>query len=283
MSNSTMREIQMCTFNILKEVIRICNKHKLTYYLSCGTLLGAVRHKGFIPWDNDIDIEMPIEDYRKFLKIAPKEISGDFFIQTYKSDPKFNLHWIQVRANNTTSLVLKYKNWDIHWGMHIDIFPLIGLYENTRMKRFQLKSLQLARTFINKDFISVCMPEELESNKKLQLIYKLPKGIRNLFCDLFLRFAYKGTKHSKHYSIADGEKSCINSYINSSAYNDKVSLEFEGLQFDCPGDYDHVLTELYGDYMTPPPESERHFGHTGTHGSIIYDHTKDYKEYLKDQ
>lgn len=124
---STMREMQMCAFGILKEVARVCEKYDLTYYLDFGTLLGAVRHKGFIPWDNDIDIEMPIEDYRRFLKIAPREISGDFFIQTYRSDPGYNLLWTQVRANNTTSMPLMYKDWDIHWGVHIDIFPLVGV------------------------------------------------------------------------------------------------------------------------------------------------------------
>ena len=147
---STMREIQLCTLTILKEVVRICNKHNLTYYLSSGTLLGAIRHKGFIPWDNDIDIEMPIEDYRKFLRIAPKEISSDFFVQTYRSDKNYNLAWTQVRANNTTSLVMKYINWDIHWGMHLDIFPLVGVYTNNRLKRLQLKSLEIGRALINK-------------------------------------------------------------------------------------------------------------------------------------
>lgn len=273
---STMREIQLCTLEILKEVVRICDKHKLTYYLDYGTMLGAVRHKGFIPWDNDIDIVMPIKDYRKFLKIAPKEISKDFFIQTYKSDSNYNLLWTQVRANNTTSMPIKFKNWDIHWGMHMDIFPLVGLSEGKIGKKLQSKGLELARALIDKEYLQACEPNEIKNNSKLKLLYILPRALREAVCDLILRVILRDPHKSKNCSGLDRELACC---INASAYKHRIAIEFEGMKFAVPKEYDYILTKLYGDYMTPPPENERFFGHEGTHGKIIYDHTKDYSVY----
>lgn len=276
--SSTMREIQMCTFGILKEVVRICDKHNLTYYLDYGTLLGAVRHKGFIPWDNDIDIEMPIDDYRKFLKIAPKEISKDFFVQTYESDPGYNLLWTQVRANNTTSMPVKFQNWDIHWGMHMDIFPLVSVCEDGIGKKIQDKALEIAQVLINKEYLQACEPENLNKSKKVQLLYRLPRSVRAFLCSVLLRMVLKAPNSSRYCSGLDWT---ISYRLDPAAYKSKTSVEFEGAMFAAPADYDYVLTTIYGDYMTPPPESERHFGHEGTHGKIIYDHTTDYRVYRK--
>lgn len=273
---STMREIQMCTFEILKEVVRICDKHNLTYYLDYGTLLGAVRHKGFIPWDNDIDIEMPIKDYRKFLRIAPKEISDDFFIQTHQSDSGYNLLWTQVRANNTTSMPIKFKNWDIHWGMHIDIFPLVSVFDSKMGRKIQSKGLEISRALINKEYLQACEPDEISGNKKLNLLYKLPRFLRAFLCSAILRVVLRDPFKSQYCSGLDHD---IYYRINPKAYSNKVKLEFEGMLFMAPEDYDYILTTIYGDYMTPPPESERSFGHEGSHGKIIYDHTTDYRMY----
>lgn len=276
---STMREIQLCSFEILKEVARICEKHNLNYYLNFGTLLGAIRHKGFIPWDNDIDIEMPIKDYRKFLKIAPKEISENFFVQTFKSDSNYNLLWTQVRANETTSLVVKQKNWDIHWGMHIDIFPQVGVFESRLGKKIQKNGLEISRMLINKEYLKACEPSELASNKKLKILYLLPRRLRELFCSIILRVILREPTKYKHCSAL--EWGLFNN-VESSAYKNKINVEFEGTSFSAPEKYDYILTTIYGDYMTPPPESERYYGHTGVLGEIIYDHTKDFRFY-KDQ
>lgn len=273
---STMREIQLCTFEILKEVVRICEKHNLTYYLDYGTLLGAVRHKGFIPWDNDIDIEMPIGDYRKFLKIAPKEISSDFFIQTYRSDHGYNLLWTQVRANNTTSMPVKYQNWDIHWGMHIDIFPLASVFDSKLGSKIQSKGLEISRALINKEYLQACEPSEIEGNKKLKLLYTLPRSLREFFCSVILRMVLVNPGASRYCSALDRD---LDYRIDPKAYNNKISIEFEGRFFAAPEEYDYILTTIYGDYMTPPPENERFFGHEGSHGKIIYDHTTDYRVY----
>jgi len=273
---STMREIQMCTFGILKEVVCICDKYNLTYYLDYGTLLGAVRHKGFIPWDNDIDIEMPIKDYRRFLRIAPKEISDDFFVQTYASDHGYNLLWTQVRANHTTSMPIKFKNWDIHWGMHIDIFPLVSVFDSRIGKFVQAKGLEIANVLINKEYLQACEPHEIAKNKKLRLIYKLPRRLREALCSTVLRVILQNPFRSKYCCPLDWG---LPHKIAPSAYASNINLEFEGECFAAPVGYDDVLTTLYGDYMTPPPESERYFGHEGVHGKIIYDHTTDYSVY----
>ena len=273
---STMREIQMCTFDILKEVVRICEKHNLTYYLDYGTLLGAVRHKGFIPWDNDIDMEMPIRDYWKFLKIAPKEISKDFFVQTYESDHCYNQLWTQVRANNTTSMPVKYQNWNIHWGMHLDIFPLASLHEGKIGKKLQSKGLELCNILINKEYLEACEPDVIPGHKKLQLVYMLPRRMRELLCSAVLRLILTDPFASKCCSALDLG---LNYRLDPAAYRSKTNVEFEGRLFAAPVDYDYVLTTIYGDYMTPPPESERFFGHEGSLGKIIYDHTTDYRVY----
>ncbi len=131
-------------------------KHGLRYYLSSGTLLGAVRHKGFIPWDNDIDIEMPIEDYRRFLKLAQKSFPSGLFVQTYNTDKEFNELWCQIRKNNTTSLPIKLMKWKLHWGMHIDIFPLFGEYRNSVLAKLQRKLFVVCRTLLAKDYDMEC-------------------------------------------------------------------------------------------------------------------------------
>lgn len=275
---STEREIQLCTFEILKEVVRVCEKHEITYFLSFGTLLGGVRHKGFIPWDNDIDITMPIKDYRRFLKIAPKVLPKDLFVQTYKSEHNFNLLFTQIRANNTTSLPVKYKNWNIHWGMHIDIFPLAGVFESKFGMNFQRKAIELCRALVYKEFLQVCDSKQIERNKKLKVLYVLPRFLRVLLADVILRFVLRD--HTAFNFCSElGNKMSLR--IDSTKYVRKTVVEFEGEYFAAPEDYDYILTMNYGDYMTPPPVSERSFGHTGTHGEIIYDHTTDFKKYIE--
>lgn len=272
---STIREVQLCSFTILKEVVRICEKHNLTYYLNFGTLLGAVRHKGFIPWDDDIDIEMPLKDYRKFLKIAPKEISKDFFIQTYKTEHNFNVMWTQVRANNTTSMPLKYKDLDIHWGIHIDIFPLVGISRGKIAQKIQAKGIGIAQILIYKEYMQVCEPEELAKCRNLKKLFILPRWLREFLCGLILKVVLKDPYKAEFCSALERQ---LSFRIKSSSYRNQTSVEFEGAFLAAPENYDDILTTIYGDYMTPPPESKR-TGHVGELGSIINDVTTDYRVY----
>lgn len=275
---STLREVQLFGLKILKEVVKICDDNNLKYYLSSGTLLGAVRHKGFIPWDNDIDIEMPIEDYRVFLKIAKKSLPEWLFLQTYYTDPGYNNAWAKVRANGTTSLPLNWKELPIHFGIGIDIFPIVGLHQNKLMRRLQDKSLQLCKTLISKEFVETLNPTELKDNKKLQLIYKIPQSIRFLIYKVFERIAFKNMNSSKKVSMVFVT---IKYQFDKDFYGAGVELEFENEMFNSPNNYDEILKGYYGDYMIPPPINERGTGHELTHGKIIYECEKDYRQYLQ--
>ncbi len=276
---SDIRDIQMKELQILKAIVELCDKHNICYYISCGTLLGAVRHKGFIPWDNDIDIEMPIKDYRRFLRIAKKELSDDYFLKTYNSDKGYNEMWGKVCANGTTSLPLIWKDWPgIHWGISLDIFPLIGLYNNKHLHSLQNKLLQFCRTLLSKEYVVSITPEELNGNRKLQLLYKLPRCIRTAICTCLSVLIMKDPRHSKVLSMVAHK---IEYPMDTSAYKSSTMVPFEDAVFRAPGDVDHVLTSLYGDYMTPPPESEQK-SHELYFGKVIYSCVSDYHDVLNE-
>lgn len=101
---ASLRDLQLCEFGILKDIKRVCEENHITYYLSSGTLLGAVRHKGFIPWDDDIDIEMPYPDYLRFVAVAQEALGPGYFLQNRDTDPAFCGLFSKVRKNNTTML-----------------------------------------------------------------------------------------------------------------------------------------------------------------------------------
>lgn len=271
----TMREIQEFELSILEDVVTLCDKYHIKYYLSSGTLLGAVRHKGFIPWDNDIDIDMPIEDYRRFIKIAKKELPNRYFVQNYKTDPCYNDMYTKIRVNNTTSLPLIWKNLKIHWGMGIDIFPLIGIYKNPCLAKIQNKIFLLNRALLSKDLALATHDNTWMSSNLLRVLYRLPRRIRHLICEISEFFVFKSFKGSEQIAVVWQN---LDLRYEKNIFLPVTKLEFENRNFTSPLNYDYVLTHLYGDYMTPPPIAERN-GHEGIMGKIIYDLKQDYSYY----
>lgn len=275
---STIREVQECGLEILNEVVRICNDNHITYYLAFGTLLGAERHKGFIPWDNDIDIEMPVEDFRKFIKIAPAQLKKEYFLQTFISDPGYNEVWAKVRKNGTTSLPIAWKGLKIHWGIGIDIFPLTGISERQFIRELQSKSLSIVRLLIAQKYIEAVQPEEIEKNWKLRTLYKVPLRLRlGIAYVLINALVFKDTNKSRLVgSLWDIERP-----LRIKAYGGGKQLLFEGAKYQAPEYSKHVLKEWYGEWRKLPPENKRGNGHELTLGTIIYECNKDYKEYMR--
>jgi lipopolysaccharide cholinephosphotransferase len=270
------REVQKVELSILKEVTLLCEKHNLTYYLYGGTLIGAVRHKGFIPWDDDIDIAMPRDDYERFLNIAKRELTPHLFLQHYTTEKKFCLLFIKVRDNSSTFIEpggLDYK--DIHQGIYIDIFPLDTISESKykQVILFNLLGVLMKIYFMKKH--SYYKSQTLLQKINLSIYKLLPVG--SSFLTSICEKLCKAGRNKKSEYLADLMlKPSRKRIYRSEWFERKVKFEFEGRLYDGPAGYDDYLKHYYGDYMQLPPEAKRR----PTHYEVC-DPYKSYKEYVK--
>ena len=137
--SGNMKKVWAIELDLLRKFTEVCEKHGLNYFMDGGTLLGAVRHKGFIPWDDDADVIMPREDYDKLWLIASEEFRGPYFFQTTLSEEKFFRSHAQLRNSNTTGFVVEDQQKDINKGIFIDIFVLDNIQENFFRRKLNLK------------------------------------------------------------------------------------------------------------------------------------------------
>ena len=143
MENLDLTEIHKIELEMLKAVAALCDRYSLRYSIYCGTLLGAVRHKGFIPWDDDIDLAMPLDDYRKFLEHAAELPPGISCIH-YGNTRDFTRFWAKVAADGTTFMPVELAGMDIHWGISLDIYPMIGTPDTDWGRKIHKGLLQAA-------------------------------------------------------------------------------------------------------------------------------------------
>lgn len=271
---NNLREIQLFEFQMLKDVAKVCDENDIEYFMAGGTLLGAVRHGGFIPWDDDIDIYMTLKNYKKFLKIGQKILGDKYFVQNYRTDNEYYEMWTQIRANNTTSMPVKYKYWNIHFGICMDIFPIIGYHSDPVKRAKQNKAFKLNRTLLADKYMRA-VGEPITG--KLKYIYKIPRCLRRIFC-----------KINEHNFMLDPDNYEINTELwykttfdyPAEIFKTNQKLKFEDEYFTAMGGYERFLSITFGDYMQLPPENQRG-GHNSELGDIIMDIHKDYKEHKK--
>jgi len=267
-----MNDLQKKEFELLKYFLDICEKLNLKYYLVCGSALGAVKYKGFIPWDDDMDIALPREDYEKFLEKAPSMLPENLFLQNYRTDKNFPAVFSKLRNSSTTYIESGYKNLKINHGVFIDIFALDGYPSDpAEISKFEKKKLWFVRKYL-------CALAPAGSTKA--------RIMRQV-----LRFA--GCHRNTAKSLAEYEKmivSCDNTqvwcnYGNFRGYMEKlpcdvygegVEADFEGIKVRIPSKYDEYLREKYGDYTQDPPLEEQ----VGHHYYEVLDLEKPYTEYI---
>lgn len=254
-----LRDAQMIMVDILKGVHELCEKHGIKYFLDAGTLIGAVRHKGFIPWDDDVDIGILREDYNKFLKIAKYKLPKHLFLQTFETDEYYDIYPTpcKVRYNNTIFLEEGMKeNYKMHNGIFIDVFP----YDSLPKYNFIYKIQRTLSYNVLKSFKRIKdIPEKLSLKNKItftfyRLIVKMfPNKRRLKFFDFLISWNDSNSEYMGY-----GVDTYWSQYVyKKSDYFDLIKLEFEGAYFYAPKNYDAILTQLYGDYMTMPKEEDR--------------------------
>ena len=253
-----LRSIQLASLEGLKELKRMCDKHDLKYYLVAGTLLGAVRHHGFIPWDDDVDVAMPRADYDRLAKIARKELGDGFFYQTDRTDKHSPFAFAKLRREGTDVREHLLSQVDMHNGCYVDIFPLDYCPSNEKRARcfFKLTTLfnsaMLAK--VSDDF--VCGYEKKIARIAFSIAVKLPRWAL-IFLRNAVRIYYTATSKKSIICTVSGSYGYPRESYIAEWFSESVELEFEGDRFTAPKEYDKALTHMYGDYMTPPPDDER--------------------------
>ena len=266
-----MKKVWAVQLDMVQELQRICQKYNLSMWADGGTMLGAIRHGGYIPWDDDIDIAMPRADYDKLQEVAPKELPAPFFFQTIHTDPGYTHRHAQIRNSTTCVRGEKQTSYSFNCGIFIDIFPFDAMPSNPRgFKRHYNKVSSLKRRI---RFTQKCLSH-------------FPKGVY-MFCRdhipafsderLFCKFenllrSITPCRASIWVNIACNHRSPLQQTF---CYKETFWVDFEYIKLPVPKEYDTLLTIQYGDYMTPvkaPP----------THGSMVFDTDRSYKEVLKE-
>lgn len=266
MDREMLRQVQLVQLEIAKEVKRICDENNIKYFLSNGTLLGAVRHGGFIPWDDDLDIGFMRNEYDKFLEIASTCLSEKYFIQTWDSDSYYPNSYAKIRKKNTIYMEKTAQTSKAHNEIYIDIFPYDILPSNEKKKKKQgmlldfYKFVMLAKSKYkpwraSEKFLSKC---------KLYVVY-LPFRILSVFMNReCVKKNYNSviTRHNKEHSGNVYEASVYGGWVvPASCFDTYKELKFEEVYFSCPGNSELYLESVYGDYMTLPPEDQRENRH----------------------
>lgn len=249
MDNETLLKLQSTEIEILDEVVKICERHNITYFLFGGTLLGSVRHKGFIPWDDDIDIAMPRPDYEAFNRIAQKELPKHLFLQSFNTDKHYLQPFVKVRKNNTLFIETNEdKQTESHNGVFIDIMPLDYTKNSPRVYKKQ-------RNISGRCSSIIRIKKE---HRKVGFFKKLVASILPLRLIVWFQ-----KKQITKFKRGDYLASFLGSYdIEKEVFPidfffPSKKLLFNGKEYCVPNKYDLVLSEMYGDYMQLPPVNER--------------------------
>lgn len=266
-----LKEIEI---EIFKSFIQICEANNLRYYLLGGTLLGAVRHQGFIPWDDDIDVGMPRQDYEIFLKIAQENLPKHLFVQTHSTDKENPLCYCKIRNSNTTFLESSCKNFKMNHGIFIDVFPL----DNYPCDKKSQKKFIRKKKFYNRMLESKYITQNKSFSSKIKgFVLKCVAKFVSLEKIIQKRDAMYISQTNESIWANNGGAWGVKEICPASWYGEGVDLVFEGIKVKVPEKYELWLTQVYGDYMKLPPEEKR----VTHHYTEVIDTEKSYTEYIK--
>ncbi len=251
---------------IAAEVKRVCNKCGITFFLFNGSLLGAVRHKGFIPWDDDMDIAMPRDDYEKFIRVFPKNTdSSIFFLENWYTEKNFGLPFSKVKLNGTVFEEHSIKNIDVHKGIYVDVFPLDFLPDNRAIIDRTAEKLNiLGKIYKFRLGYLPTNPDNSVQHFLSRVIGTVTGPIpQSLLQRMILQkeTKYNGDTQACFAALLGGSGNHTKDAFHRKLIENTIMVPFESDIMPIPVGYDEILSIIYGNYMRFPPAEQRVFRH----------------------
>ncbi len=279
---SEINNLQKRILIIFKEFKRICKKHHLHYYAIGGTCIGAVRHRGFIPWDDDLDVAMPFEDYDKFRKIAPDELKHGFSLVDYIENSEYGQNFLKIQDDNSTLI----EDFEIDYpekykGIFIDIMPICGIKKNfisysmLKLKLYYLRNIDRTLKYDLKS----------KTTLKGKILWKVAHSLNKKEITSYMKKWDYLCRKSPVSSSKDilfawriPLKKPYSNVFNYDWFSNTKEVPFEDTTILIPIGYDEYLKKDFGDYMKLPPVEKQI-----NHNPAILDLNKSYKEYAKEK
>lgn len=267
-----MNQIQIKLLEILKEFIRVCDLLDINYCVFCGTLLGTVRHQGFIPWDDDVDVAMPRKDYDIFIEKGQQILASKYFIQCHDTEKEYFYPFAKLRDSSTTAIEHATKNLNINQGMWIDIFPLDGVPSDFKIRR----RLNRKREFLERSYL-----------RERHKYGTFKNTLANLFVITLMpskRVAFSLNKRlTKKYLYDDCDDLWFNWNLMTKIplkkewFRSYIKMRYEDIYVNVPIEYEKCLESNFGNWKLLPPIEKR----VSIHTMEILDTENSYTNYLK--
>ena len=261
--SAQLKLLQEIELENLRMLMDICEKNHLRYYLIGGSLLGAMRHRGFIPWDDDIDVGLPRPDYNRFVQIAKGYLPAHMDVKTMTSDPNYKCYFTRL-INNKKKIYWDHGQYTAVIGVWMDVFPLDGLPENPLLRKLQVFRVKLNKAlykFTQIDYVSTNRTNRPLSERVLIRFAQLTRIGKLMNADKRLkkldralqRYDYDTSAYAWNFSGCYGKREIV-PHIQLGGSR---TAQFEGMQVSIPEAAEDYLTSIYGDYMKLPPEDQR--------------------------
>lgn len=271
-SNINIEDIWNAELSILDEIDRICRENSLRYSLAYGSLIGAVRHKGFIPWDDDIDIIMPREDYDRLRSIWRGKASGEFILEDETMFDDYVNNFAKVRKDHTTFLQFETeRTTSYHKGFFVDIFPGDRVAPAGFMRKFQYAAFALNLLY-NRGYPSGA--GGIRGFFERFLLKLVPGRYHSRVSNWFGEISRRWNGDTDAQLVFPSTAASCRKYYPADLFAHLIPMDFQGKQYCASSQYDTALRTEYGDYMQLPPEEERIW----KHHPIIVDFERNYEE-----
>lgn len=273
--NEILKKLQTVQIEILSVIDNICREYDIHYSLYAGTMIGAVRHQGFIPWDDDLDICMSRKEYDRFVKLWGKISPKGYVLQNKYTSPGFSQSFTKIRKDHTTFLQEKDLNMDYHTGIFVDIFPVDRMPTDPIRKNIFKWDCLIYQLYM-REFVPSKGSKMIKCVSKM--ILKLtPLKQRVIYRKKFEKKLRKYNENTKFPVVFIEVVSNLNTLYPANILDEYVDMNFEGKKFMCFAQWDLILKKKYSDYMKFPPKEER----VWKHQPLIIDFHHNYEE-IKD-